>query len=149
MSLVTDLRQGEQWNEELLDELFTPVEVEFAVIKRIPIREGKCHDRWVWQCTGKCNFTVKSAYHIQTSVEQSKASSSSSASMRVSAKIWKGLWNIGFTPKIRNFMWKDLHNKVQVGENLMKRKVQAENIFHLCGELNETIVHVVLRCPFA
>lgn len=38
VSLVTDLRQGEHWNENLLDKLFTPVES--AAIKIIPIREG-------------------------------------------------------------------------------------------------------------
>lgn len=88
VSLVADLKQGKQWNEQFLDELFSTVK--FAAVKMIPIREWICHDRWVCQYTSKGNFIVILAYHVQTFVEQPGANSSSLLSMGVSAKTWKG-----------------------------------------------------------
>lgn len=99
---MSDLRQGKEWNEHFLDEFFNPVE--FVAIKVIPIREGSCEDRWVWQLTTKGNFTAKSAYHVQISAEQLRASSSSSSSLGVSKKTWKGLWSSALMPKIKNFL---------------------------------------------
>lgn len=124
MSLMTYLREGEQWNEQLLNELFTLVES--AAIKRIPIREGTCPDRWVWQYTNKGTFTIKSAYHAQIFAKQSRSSSSSSTSMGGSAKTWKGLWNTAFMPKIRKFLWKALHNKLPEEEILVKRRYKKK-----------------------
>lgn len=47
-------------------------------------------------------------------------------------------------------MWKALHYKFLVEKNLMKlQNVQTKNICHLWGELNETVEHVLLRCPLA
>lgn len=99
---MSDLRQGEERNEHFLDELFNPVES--VAIKMIPIREGSCQDRWVWQLTTKGNFTATSAYHVQISAKQLRTSSSSSSSLGVSKKTWKGLWSSALMPKIKNFL---------------------------------------------
>lgn len=51
-------------------------------------------------------------------------------------------------PKIRNFLWKALHNKLAMGDDLRKRVILTENICHFCGKPNETAIHVLLLEPF-
>lgn len=47
------------------------------------------------------------------------------------------------------FLWKALHNKLSVGEDLSKQHVAIENVCCLCGELNETTEHIFLKHHFA
>lgn len=54
-----------------------------------------------------------------------------------------------FMPKIRNSLLRSLHDKLTVGENLFKRRVCTENVCHPCGEQNETMDHLFLKCHFA
>lgn len=43
--MAVDLRQGEQWNDNLLNEFFK--EVDISAIKAIQIRKAPCQNRWV------------------------------------------------------------------------------------------------------
>ena len=45
LNYVADLRQGKQWNDSLLHELFSPMEI--AAIKNVLVTEAQCHDRWI------------------------------------------------------------------------------------------------------
>lgn len=110
---VADLRNGNQWNENLINELFSLAEI--CSITSIQIRKEPCQDRWMWQFTNKCVFTVKSAYHAQVQNLSSSAASSSSSLNVVSTTTWKDLWKTQCMPKVRNFLWKSLHNKWHLG----------------------------------
>lgn len=144
---VTDLKHENYWNDALINELFNPAEV--SAIKSIQIREAPCQDRWVWKFTSKGMFSVKYAYHAQVQNSHSMVASSSCSLGGVSTTSWKSLWNISFMPKVCNFLWKTLHNRLSVGENLLKRKVDIDNVCHLCEDQNESVKHLFIICPLA
>lgn len=70
------------------------------------------------------------------------------SSFRVSASTWQKLWSIPSMPKVRNSLWKALNNSLAVGENLVKRRIQNENICHMCGETNESMEYIFFKMPF-
>ena len=88
-------------------------------IFHVPVREVPCHDIWIRQYTNTNTFSVKSAYHSQIQEAHSEASSLAI----ISTKTWKNLWNTPFMRKVRNFLWRALHNKLPFGENLFWRKM--------------------------
>lgn len=58
---VSELMHNRCWNVTMLNNLFSPWEVE--AIKRIPLPHAEMEDKWVWHYTKHGNFTVKSAYN--------------------------------------------------------------------------------------
>lgn len=60
----------------------------------------------------------------------------------------KCVWNIACSPKIRQFLWKVMHNALAVGESLLKCGMQVDGRCKRCGE-SESVLHVMFHCSFA
>lgn len=62
---------------------------------------------------------------------------------------WKKcVWNVKCSPKLQHFLWKVKSNALAVGETLIKRGIQTEGKCKRCGA-SESILHVMLSCPYA
>ncbi|KAL0857263.1 hypothetical protein Bca101_062417 [Brassica carinata] len=60
----------------------------------------------------------------------------------------KSVWNVACSPKIRQFLWKMMHNALAVGESLLERGMQVDGRCKRCGG-SESVLHVMFHCPFA
>lgn len=84
-SLGSRFETGQNWNEVLLNDLFSIGEI--AAIKNVQIRDAPCQDRWVWRFIGRGTFSVKYTYHAQVNDSVSiNASPSSSNSVSISTR---------------------------------------------------------------
>lgn len=113
-----------------------------ANVTNFQVRDPSCMDKWIWHHNSKRVWTVKSAYHVQKEGHQINSASTASTSFRISDSTWKKLWSLPFKPNVRNFLWWTLYGNLAMGENLVKRRVQIENIWHMYGETNESIEHI-------
>lgn len=56
-------------------------------------------------------------------------------------------WKIKAPQKICHLIWKLITGHVAVTRNLIRRNMRCDNYFSQCGELEESITHVIFECP--
>lgn len=88
-----------------------------------------------WVLDPKKTFSTKSLYRFR---------SHGGAISQVAGHLWKSK----IPMKIKFFMWQMLHNKLQVAENLIKRKWKGSICCCLCG-MPESVNHVFFECHLA
>ena len=101
-SLVKELIREETmtWKEELIEKLLW--EEEAIVIKQIPLSRMRPQDELIWIGTQDGNYTVHSAYWQL--IEREEASQPSNSIKNESNVIWKTLWKINVTAKVKHFL---------------------------------------------
>lgn len=134
---VPELKEGNQWNDVALIEMFSPIEI--VAIKKIPRREGSCQDQRIWKYSKQGTFLVKSAYHAQTEITIGQNLNSASSS----ATVFNIIFFMECPTYIASYLWLRTYPKKK------KKHAAIENAFYLCGELNETMEHLFLKCHSA
>ncbi|KAB2599795.1 ribonuclease H protein [Pyrus ussuriensis x Pyrus communis] len=66
----------------------------------------------------------------------------------ISSQVWKGIWKLETSPKIRTFMWRVLHRALATKLDLFKRRVAASPICPICEEQDELVEHMFFLCPW-
>ena len=61
-------------------------------------------------------------------------------------RIWKQVWHSNSIPKVNNFIWLLLHNKLLTAENLRKRGISGPSRCAMCNSTEETSSHIFLQC---
>ena len=59
---------------------------------------------------------------------------------------WKGVWKLKVPRKIKHFLWKSCTNSLPTKENLRKRTIIQENVYHLCSDHLEDVKHALWGC---
>ncbi|RIA04876.1 hypothetical protein BRARA_K00874 [Brassica rapa] len=67
----------------------------------------------------------------------------------VEKQLWKSLWKLKTSPKIRHFLWRALSGALAVAERLQSRGLCNNTTCLACGQASETISHVLFNCPTA
>lgn len=62
---------------------------------------------------------------------------------------WSRLWDSSIPPKVKMFGWKAIHNGLSVMENMAKRGLGVDVICPKCRSVEETILHMLLKCEDA
>ena len=57
------------------------------------------------------------------------------------SRLWKVLWHMDILPKVKNFIWRLLHNALPLGANLLKRKLSVDALCKFYPQLLETSDH--------
>lgn len=52
-------------------------------------------------------------------------------------------------PRIKQFFWLVLHQKLLINHERVRRNLAANGDYALCGCGNETVLHVLCDCSFA
>lgn len=138
---VHELMLDGHWNVELLDEVFNGEES--RAIQRIPLPRHDSKDEWMWYHNANGKFSVRSAYFIELHSSQSSKPSSSSPHR---SKIWKYLWSANVPQKVKMFGWRMLRNALPVRANLASRGMKVNKVCERCGEADETLDHMFMRC---
>lgn len=88
---------------------------------------------------------MKSGYWLACSLDQSDVRRSSKFKPSLNdlrSKIWK----INTAPKIKVFLWKALSNALAVSEECEARGMKVDPRCQRCGEIGESINHVLFKC---
>ncbi|KAL9404323.1 hypothetical protein Peur_001295 [Populus x canadensis] len=102
-------------------------------------------DGYGWHST---SFTVKSAYQVALNLQQAHEPGTSNSGERT-RKIWKRVWLLSITPKIRHFLLKCLHNSLATRENLFRRSIVDSPACFRCGAPMEYSLHILRDCTLS
>ncbi|KAL0404160.1 UNVERIFIED_CONTAM: putative ribonuclease H protein [Sesamum radiatum] len=126
-----------------------PSETEFASQSDIEI-QAEIHRRIsrFWHYTKSGTFSVKSAYHVTTSL-LSQYNSSKSGQSSSWSRAWAGIWSARVPNKIKVFLWRACKEAIPTTANLIRRKCVVDENCTSCGAPLENSKHVFLDCSFA
>lgn len=127
---VSDLIRDDSggWNDKIVDQIFLDIDKRFII--KIPLSLEINHDQIFWHFEKKGIYSVRSRYTVL--MERGQVENASSQILV------HGWWK---------FMWKlRLATKVQ---NLGKRGVKCNAMCGRCQQVEETVLHALLECPYA
>lgn len=115
------------------------------LICEIPISPYSKPDILIWRCTNIGEFSVKSAYHLLTKLDNQKLGQSSNSSSPQDSSI--KIWNLKNPNAAKNFLQKAYLNALPTQANLLKREVLKDLACPICKLQLETVEHILLECP--
>ena len=138
--------KSKSWKEEVIHQLFLPVDAE--TILGIPLSIRLPGDRIIWAETNNGYFTIHSAYKVAMKLHHTaqNASTSSNSSHR---SFWRKLWRLPIPHKVRHFGWRACRNILPTKDNLFHRKVLTDSLCDECGKATESTGHLFWSCTKA
>jgi hypothetical protein len=146
-TLVCELidRDTNWWNIPMLKNIF--VDEEINLILSLPISVANQGDKQIWRGTKNGLFSVKRAYFIKKEMERKEEAESSSR--KGSSRVWREIWKLKLPNAEKKFLWRACHEILPTRTNLHRRKIVEDDLCHLCGQEEETVLHVLWQCPAA
>jgi ribonuclease HI len=138
----------EQWDEDLLKDLFSTVDV--GRILQIPLNNRGFDDFVAWGFSKHGRYTVRSGYYLQWKF-QFGATTNQLALPGSSAlnPVWKILWRLRIPSKIKIFAWRALHGILPLKCILANRHIGTSAACPICSAGPEDIMHLLFTCPMA
>lgn len=62
---------------------------------------------------------------------------------------WNFVWKLQVPQRIRFFLWLALHNRLMTNVNRFIRKLSDDPRCLACGEVEESVEHILRKCPTA
>ncbi|XP_037491505.1 uncharacterized protein LOC119369320 [Jatropha curcas] len=109
-------------------------------ILSIPLSFYTHHDKLIWHFDRKGLYTVKTAYHVAYRLLRYGGGGAD--------VLWKQIWKLNVSPKVRDFMWHMGRNVLPTRDNLSKRGVTTSLHCLFCQE-SENGDHVLVKCSIA
>ncbi|XVF04428.1 hypothetical protein REPUB_Repub05bG0081600 [Reevesia pubescens] len=140
-SLVEDLlnKDRRDWNRDLVASLF--FEKEADLICLVPISRLGLPDVLMWYPNNKDVYTVKTAYRKLCGTNQGDVTTTPGRK-----DVWRKLWLAEVPNKIQVMMWRGVSGVLLVLANLMKRKMNIEEVCFRCMEGLEDELHACKDC---
>lgn len=91
-------------------------------------------DRLVYEGSAIGGFDVKSAYKLAVDTNNMPSLSAG----------W--IWNINTLPRIKNFIWRCVHNSIGLKGCLTRRGVGTDDLCPICQEEKESVLHALRDC---
>ncbi|KAK7818417.1 putative ribonuclease h protein [Quercus suber] len=141
VSLLIDEVNG-CWKDEEVRQLFLPHEVK--QILSIPISSRLPHDSLIWSKTPSGIFSTRSAYRLLAN--EASASSPSSSNPHPQRHLWRGVWMLRTSNKVKHFIWRACNNSLPTLDNLFRHQIVSSDCCNICNAHPEDILHVVWSC---
>ena len=126
------------WNIDEIKSFLLPFEAK--AIQCIPLSFQGARDTMIWFASQDGAFSIQSAYWLLLNEETSLIPCSSSANYM--CFLWKSIWGLSVTPKVRNFLWWACNGALSTKINLWKRNVLS----NLSTPKNFLSLH--MRCTY-
>ncbi|GAA0141552.1 hypothetical protein LIER_02672 [Lithospermum erythrorhizon] len=143
---VSQLIWGGQWDLEEVSRVLG--EEDAKLILAIPLSRHGIMDRLVWNHTKSGCYLTCSGYKLACTMKNNGdlegRSVGDGSTVRPSDGLWSQLWRLKIPPRVRNFLWKCLHNILPTKDKLLRRRVAVDGTCALCGEAPETLSHLFL-----
>ncbi|XP_010495246.1 PREDICTED: uncharacterized protein LOC104772313 [Camelina sativa] len=141
---VKDLIDFERrdWDIQKLEFHFLPIDIA-RILKSKPVVDKE--DIFVLKHNKSGDFSVKSAYWVadtQFNHELHQEANIQPSINDLKAQVWK----LHSDPKLKVFLSKILSGALPVISKLKNRGIRLEDRCQLCGQLDETINHVLFQC---
>jgi hypothetical protein len=120
--------------------------VDAEAILKIPLRPSS-EDCLAWEPEKHGLYSIKSAYKLLFTGRQQEAHVSQATSS--GDPIWRILWKIEVSPKVRVFWWRVLHGFLATKHTLYNRRIDRLPNCGICGASEESIRHVLMECTVA
>ena len=65
------------------------------------------------------------------------------------ARLWRMIWRLRVSPRIKLSVWSMCHGALPAGMNITKQISSINMSCNICGCLEGSNVHVLLKCPLA
>uniref|UniRef100_A0A803P9U8 Reverse transcriptase domain-containing protein n=1 Tax=Cannabis sativa TaxID=3483 RepID=A0A803P9U8_CANSA len=132
------------WNVPKLKHFFPSYQVDR--ILQIPL-DPTLTDSLIWGFHSSGLITVKSAYHLASSLASIDVPSFSNPNPF--QQWWKRLWSLSVPPKIKHFTWKAFNHILPCSLNLFQKKILPQPYCSICGNNTESVTHALMDCPRA
>ncbi|XP_060959162.1 uncharacterized protein LOC133030439 [Cannabis sativa] len=136
------INQDSTWNVPKLKH-FSAYQVES--ILKIPL-DPTFSDSLIWGFHPSGIITVKSAYHLASSLASADVPSSSIPNPY--QHWWKKLWSLSVPPKIKHFIWKAFHHILPCALNLFLKRILPHPNCSICGNNAESALHNIPKQDF-
>ncbi|KAF7821130.1 reverse transcriptase [Senna tora] len=106
-------------------------------------------DKRVWGWSRNGVYSVKTGYvfsKVQFALVLDEGPSCSSLTPK---EVWKWVWSLGISPKVKVFLWRACGSALPTREALFSRKCSSSPLCQICGLMPETIEHCLLWCSWA
>ncbi|WCJ29423.1 LINE-1 retrotransposable element ORF2 protein [Euphorbia peplus] len=118
--------------------VFLPNSIILKLASYVILSENGEEDGWYWSASPSGNFSVKSAYLIQSKI---------AGSMNPNTLVnWDCVWKLNSTERIRCFLWLVLHNGILVNVNRVRRRISTSDKCPSCSG-SESTLHLLRDCP--
>ncbi|KAJ4756264.1 RNA-directed DNA polymerase (reverse transcriptase)-related family protein [Rhynchospora pubera] len=146
--VVADLvaEDGDSWNTHKLIQLFgfhgaLYIALNLPQVPKLSQRQ----DRLIFTAQHNGRFTIKSAYNLLVQKDQRMHNLT-----HLPADLYKLIWKTrDVLPRARIFLWRAIKEALPVDQVFSSRMSKTPTGCLLCGDLNETVVHVLFKCPLA
>jgi hypothetical protein len=137
-----------QWDEQAVRNTLCAIEAEEILKLRPGARLPVDIDAWAYEKNGM--FFVRSCYRLlKHESGQKEAFKLNEPGSSMDSTWWRKVWNLQVPPKVRIFWWRVLQGFLPSKSELKRRHVAKENHCEACGEEDESIFHVAVRCTVA
>lgn len=109
---------------DLIDALFVPTNADLVKSINLSLRTTSYMVLWPHEKNGF--YSVRSAYHF---IRRRM----STATTSTVSPVWKKIWNLKLTPKLKHFAWRLVHDVLSVKTNLSHRGVFVDVVCLRCG----------------
>ena len=134
------------WKVEAVRSIFLPFEAN--IILKISLNYNLREDSLIWIGNKRGVFTVRSAYHIASSlVDANEEGVCSSPDSRIF--LWKQIWHQKIPQKLKIFAWRSCVNGLPTMLNLSHRGVHCSSFCPICDKALESTAHALLLCDHA
>ena len=130
----------------MLDRWFLPEDRDD--ILSIPLSSSSTQHRLIWAGNKSGKFTVKSTYALalEEKTPDTMADCSDESTRR---KIWKSIWQMKASQKIKHFALKAGRNILATKSNLAQQRIISEGTCNLYGQEQEMAYHLLWTCNHA
>ncbi|XP_013658983.1 uncharacterized protein LOC106363853 [Brassica napus] len=102
----------------------------------------------IWGFTVHGTYSSQSGYKLTETLTRLN-SSHHNVLPPVEKMLWKNIWKLQTSPKIRHFVRRALAGALAVSDQLRSRGIQVDTTCKLCGMGRETICHTLFSCSSA
>ncbi|XP_021684459.2 uncharacterized protein LOC110667803 [Hevea brasiliensis] len=106
------------------------------------------HRRLIWKTTNG-RYTVRSGYRVLVKETIASQNSIPRTFSSTPIQVWKGIWKLDIQPKVKNFIWKSMHNAISVRMNLRRHGMRTNPMCLVCNTEEETLEHTLFWCDHA
>ena len=133
--------EGSQWDVQKLETMFTITPDDVLDTKQIAIGGPGRSDYIAWNFTKNGQFSVKSAYHLCTSMKGLKSGRPGTSTTVAQHKGWLALWGTSAPSKAKiHTCWRLIKNVLVIGAELHRWRTKPGVFCVACGR-DETSYH--------